>query len=251
MSKQSLTGLYFDATITNDDADLCMPPKLFVLPEQQNNADQKFTVAKINVLQTKNNSLLYAEGDAGFIDVIFGLLCIPLGSIIKSFGQWPDGSGNGCVRPECQSLLLFPKVAPFGCGASKVLEVEEITPTLDVNCWFKCLKGYGFAGSGRCHQQYYCGDKVKNTKLCELNPKAPKGGNRNSETYVKGGHMKFMVTDDLHVLPLSLSTTLQVLCNANVHTEELEDREIALRKFEVCNFLNLAIYIALGHWLIR
>jgi hypothetical protein len=252
ISKQPLTALYFDDTIRNDDADL------YVLPEQQNDADQKLNIAKIKVLQTKKNSLLYVEGDAEFIDLLFGLLSIPLGSIIKAFGQWPPngcvdnlwksidhGSGEGSVRQECQSLLLSPKTAPFCSGAAKVLEVDELDPTLDVNCCFKCLKTYGFAEIGRCRQQYYyCSDMVKITKLCELNPKAPKGGNGNGVTYVKGGHMKFMVTDDLHVLPLSLSTTLQVLCDANVQTEELEEREIALTKFQVSIFESRNIYSA-------
>ncbi|RLM65964.1 hypothetical protein C2845_PM16G18600 [Panicum miliaceum] len=157
ISKQPLTALYFDDTIRNDDADL------YVLPEQQNDAGQKLNIAKIKILQTKKNSLLYVEGDAEFIDLLFGLLSIPLGSIIKAFGQWPPngcvdnlwksidhGSGEGSVRQECQSLLLSPKTAPFCSGAAKVLEVDELDPTLDVNCCFKCLKTYGFAEIGRC-----------------------------------------------------------------------------------------------------
>ncbi|RLM73497.1 hypothetical protein C2845_PM15G20440 [Panicum miliaceum] len=119
MSKQPLTGLYFDDTITYDDADL------YVLPEQQNDGDQKLNIAKIKVLQTKNNSLLYVEGDGEFIDLLFGLLSIPLRSIIKAFGQWPpngcvdnlwksiDGSGEGSVRPECHSLLLSQRPHPL------------------------------------------------------------------------------------------------------------------------------------------
>ncbi|KAG2574395.1 hypothetical protein PVAP13_7KG318146 [Panicum virgatum] len=223
MSKQPLTGLYFDYTITNDDADV------YVLPEKQNDADQKLNIEKIKVLQTKNNSLLYVEGDAEFVDLLFGLLSIPLGSIIKAFGQWPPsgcvdnlwksidhGSGEGSVRPECQSLLLSPMAAPFGSGAAKVLEVDELAPTLDVNCCFKCFKTCGFAETGRCRQQYYCGEMVKTTKLCELNPKAPKGGNGNGETYVKGGHMKFLVTDDLHVLPLLINhSTSSLRCKCS------------------------------------
>jgi hypothetical protein len=36
----------------------------------------------------KNNSaLLYAEVDGDFVDSLFGLLSIPLGSAMKSFGQ--------------------------------------------------------------------------------------------------------------------------------------------------------------------
>ncbi|KAJ1272563.1 hypothetical protein BS78_06G212000 [Paspalum vaginatum] len=246
-SKQPLTGIYFDATLVSVDADLG------VLPEQQNDADEKCNIAKMKVLRTKSNSLLYVEGDAEFIDLLFGLLSIPLGSIIKAFGQWPpsgcvdnlwksiDGSAKGCVRPECQNLLLAPKSAPFGCGAAKVLEVDELaTAVLDIKSCFNCLKNYGFANTDRC--RYNCLAIVKSTRLYELNPRrTPKDGSRNSESYVKGGHMRFMVTGDLHVHPLSISATLQVLRDANVQTEELEEREIGLTKFR------LAIYIVIGY----
>ncbi|CAO2043550.1 unnamed protein product [Urochloa humidicola] len=247
VSKQPLTGLYFNATDNAyDDTDLYVLPKMIVLPEQKNDADQK-----IKVLQTKNNLLLYVEGDAEFIDLLFGLLSIPLGSIINALGQWPPNGcvdniwksidGKGCVRSECQSLLLSPKTAPFGSGAAKVLEVDELAPALDVSGCFKCLKTCGFANISRCHQRYYCGDMVKTTQLCELNPKAPKGGSGNGETYVKGGLMKFIVTGDLHIRPLSLSSTLQVLCDANVQIEEIEEREISLTKFQIMEIQRAAL----------
>ncbi|WVZ86939.1 hypothetical protein U9M48_033650 [Paspalum notatum var. saurae] len=246
-SKQPLTRIYFDATLVSVDADLD------VLPEQQNDADEKVNIAKMKVLRTKTDSLLYVEGDAEFIDLLFGLLSIPLGSIIKAFGQWPpsgcvdnlwksiDGSAKGCVRPECQSLLLAPKSAPFGCAAAKVLGVDELAPTvLDINCCFRCLKNYGFDNTVQC--RYNCMAIVKSAKLYELNPRrAPKDRSGNSESYVKGGHMRFMVTGDLHVHPLSISATLQVLRDGNVQTEELEEREIGLTKFQVMEIQRAAL----------
>lgn len=124
MSKQPLTDLHFDVTTTYDnDADLYAQ---LLYPEQQKDADQKLNTVKIKVLQKKNNSsLLYVEAGAEFIDVLFGLLSIPLGSIIKAYGQWPsngcvdnlwksmDGSAKVCMRPERQSLLLAQSQHPL------------------------------------------------------------------------------------------------------------------------------------------
>jgi hypothetical protein len=54
-------------------------------PDQQNEAEERLGILKIRVLQMKNNStLLYAEVGEDFVDSLFGLLSIPLGSIMKS-----------------------------------------------------------------------------------------------------------------------------------------------------------------------
>ncbi|TVU15920.1 hypothetical protein EJB05_39464, partial [Eragrostis curvula] len=259
MSKHPLTELYFDIATTNDDADLYVLPKQ-LYPEQVSDGDQKLNSVKIKILQKKNNSsLLYVEAGAEFIDLLFGLLSIPLGSIIKAYGQWPsngctdnlwksvDGNAKGCMRPERESLLVAPKSAPFGCGATKILQVDELDPTLDINCCFKCFKTCGFAKLGRCHEKtrfstyMYCQEMVKSTKLYELNPKLPKDGRGNGETYMKGEQLKFMVTDDLRVLPLSVSTTIQFVSDAKMKMEELLEREITPTKFQVMEIQKAAL----------
>ncbi|CAN6236110.1 unnamed protein product [Urochloa humidicola] len=258
--KQPFTGYYFDVPTPPEDTSLdTLPQKLH---EQANSAELKVDDVKIKVLQAKNNSsLLYAEVGDDFVDHLFGLLSIPLGYMIKTFGQGYskgclnnlyssiNGSAKGCMKPECQSLLLAPRAWPFfGSGATKILQVEESAPNkVQVNSCFKCLKLYGFSTASYCHEKDYhnkyrlCQDIMKSAKLCELNPKSPTGGGGTGEAYVKGGHMKFMVTDGLRVLPLALSTTLQVVSDAKIKTDELVEKEISLSKFQVMEILRASL----------
>ncbi|GJN01865.1 hypothetical protein PR202_ga19166 [Eleusine coracana subsp. coracana] len=163
-SKQPLTGHYFDVPVPHDeDASLHMlRPNLY--PGQIKEVEDTLDNLKIRVLQMKNSSaLLYAEVGGDFVDFLFGLLSVPIGSIIKSFGQC---SSNDCLynlyksiedgnpmRPERQSLLLAPKLAPFfGCCASRILQVDELAPKdLKINACFSCFKTGGFSDLVRCH----------------------------------------------------------------------------------------------------
>uniref|UniRef100_A0A804MB30 DUF674 family protein n=1 Tax=Zea mays TaxID=4577 RepID=A0A804MB30_MAIZE len=121
-SKQPLTDHYFEALVPQDDASLeALVQNLH--PKQENEDQEMPGNQKIRVLQTKDNSaLLYDEVGVDFVDSLFGLLSIPLGSAIKLYCQCSakgclgnayrsiDGSVKEFVREECQSLLLDPKV---------------------------------------------------------------------------------------------------------------------------------------------
>ncbi|PNT61749.1 hypothetical protein BRADI_5g20160v3, partial [Brachypodium distachyon] len=265
ISKNPLTGHYFDVAIEPDDAGIDLLPQN-LHPEQGNDAEQTLNSVKIKVLQTKNNSsVLYAEVGGDFVDLLFGLLSIPLGSIMKAYGKCAskgcfdnlyssiDGSAEGCMIPECQGLLLSPKLAPFfGCSASKILQVEELSPNKQsINACFKCFKIGGFANLTRCHERQYvnygwkylnCLVDPKTANLCEFNPKSPKGEESDDvEGYVKQGLQNFMVTDDLRVLPLSLACTLQVVREAKIQRKDLVEKEVTLTKSQMIELLKAAL----------
>ena len=136
LTKQPLTGLYFNVAIEPNSTYLCKLPDN-LLAEQAAEADTNFKAIKVRVVQTKDDpNMLYAEVGLDFVDLAFGLLCIPLGTIIKTFCQLPQKGwmGNlyksvaGSVKEECQGVLLTPKVAPFFGCSSNVLQVEELYP---------------------------------------------------------------------------------------------------------------------------
>ncbi|KAL6838850.1 hypothetical protein ACP4OV_031286 [Aristida adscensionis] len=262
-TKQPLTGLYFDVPIAPSDGSLGMlPQKPF--EEQLNESEHKPHSFKIRVLQLKDNSsLFYAEVGDTFVNHIFGLLSIPLGSVIKTSGQWAskgcldnlyrsiDGNNaKGCMIPEFQSLLLSPQLAPFfGSGASQILQAEEsASEKLKINSCFKCFKKGGFANVAHCHEDTLrwnardgvyryeytnCHEKTKTIDLCELHPKSIKGGCSDSDAYLKQGPQRFMLTDDLRVRPLSLASSLQVISEAKIQPKELVEKEYILTKFQV------------------
>ncbi|RLM73815.1 hypothetical protein C2845_PM15G20430 [Panicum miliaceum] len=232
---------------------------------------KKLSNVKIRVLQTRNNSLLYAEVSDDFVDLLFGSLSVPLGSMIKTYCHRSlkgcvdnlyrsiYGSAKGCVRSECQSLLLDQKAVPFsGCRTTKILQVEELAPSkLQIKGCIKCFKTGGFADLGRCLKQTpvysrnfgriryyeytYCKNSVKSTNIHESNPKLPNGGSENGEAYVKGGSIKFMVTDGLNILPLSMSSTLQEVRAAQIQPGNLLENEVTLTNFQIMELLRAAL----------
>ncbi|XP_066380224.1 uncharacterized protein [Miscanthus floridulus] len=252
-SKQPLTEHYFDVPVPHDDASLGTLAQ-DLNPKQEDGDEERLGNLKIRVLQMKNNSaLLYAEVDGDFVDCLFGLLSIPLGSVMKSFGQCSakgcldnlyksiDGSAKEFVRQDCQSVLLAPKLPPcFGCCASKVLQVDELAPReLTINACFSCFKIGRFSDCDRCHRYDYsrryhvCTNKVKSSKLCEANPKIQIGGSEKGDAYVNGKHTKFVVTDDLRVLPLSLASTVKIVSEAKIQTSNLVEKEITVTNSQV------------------
>ncbi|XP_044360454.1 uncharacterized protein [Triticum aestivum] len=119
-SQNPLTGHHLDVAVAPDDSVVDMLPD-YLHPEQDNEAEHSLVNATLRVLQTKNNSkVLYAEVGGDFVDLLFGLLTVPLGSIAKNYGKSASkgclenlytsiaGSAEGCLRPECQNLLLSP-----------------------------------------------------------------------------------------------------------------------------------------------
>jgi hypothetical protein len=223
---------------------------------------------KIKFLQTKNNtSVLYAEVGGDFVDILFGLLSIPLGSIVKRYGKYAskgcvdnlysciDGSAEVFLRPECQTLLLSPNMAPFfGSGASKIFHVEEVSPyKQEINSCFTCFRIGGFSNLARCHEQQYdlnycrfryknCDNNVKKAILIEGDPKLAKGEESgNGESYMKQGLQNFMATDDLCILPLSLASTLNVISEAKIQRKDLVEKELTLTKPQVVHSVNVCI----------
>ncbi|KAG8043334.1 hypothetical protein GUJ93_ZPchr0458g22281 [Zizania palustris] len=201
-----------------------------------------------------------------FIDLLFGLLTIPLGSFIRTYGKRSsngcvdniyssiDGSAKGCMNPELLMLLRSPKVAPFfGSGASNMLQADEAAPReKPINGCFMCFKIDGFSCHVRCNERkidipniFYpyknCNDRSKLVKLCEVNPKLPRVCSGRSLGYFKPGDQKFMVTDHLRVLPLSLTSTLQVVIESKILANDLVEKEITLTKVQVKELLRAAV----------
>ncbi|CAL5069738.1 unnamed protein product [Urochloa decumbens] len=253
-SNQPLTGLHFDVPISPDDATLCMTPENLWTASQVKNSDE--TEVKIKILQTKiNSTVLYAEVGHDFVDLVFGLLSVPLGSITKTFGQRLSkgcidnlyrsivGSAQGCMGPDYQRLLLAPELAPFfGSVGSQILQVAESAPKkISINSCFNCFKIGGFSNIGRCREVYrgtysYCSNSPKTAELCELLD--PKSSGAKSG---KQAPHSFMVTDDLRVRPLSLDSSLRVVSEAKMQMKELVEKEVTLTKFQVMELQRAAL----------
>ncbi|KAJ1272568.1 hypothetical protein BS78_06G212400 [Paspalum vaginatum] len=233
-SNEPLTGIYFDTL-------------------QETKDTHKFHVIKIKLIQTADSStVLYAEVVQDFVDLLFGLLSVPLGSIIKAHGHWPpngsvdnlyrgvDGSASGCIREGCKSLLLSPKLATFfGCSIN-ALEAKELDPQvfLSINKCSLCYKLYLDCNNNTCTS---CGASTYAFYCDEVDPKSAGGAHGTSGAYIKGGMRNFIVTNDLRVLHFSLANSLQILRASNILKEKLVEKELALDKTQVLKVLRAAV----------
>ncbi|XP_048552853.1 uncharacterized protein LOC125533136 [Triticum urartu] len=205
-SQNPLTDHYLDVAVAPDDSVVDMLPEYLHPKEEDTEAEHSLVNASLRVLQTKNNSkVLYAEVNGDFVDLLLGLLTIPLGSIVKRYGKSAskgcfdnlytsiDGSAQGCLRPECQNLLLSPMLAPFfGCGASTMLQVQELAPdNQEINACLKCIKDRGFA--------------------------------------------------NLPTVMGNFASTLQVVIEAKLQRKDLVEKEVALTKPQVMELLKAAL----------
>ncbi|KAF7003405.1 hypothetical protein CFC21_018722 [Triticum aestivum] len=207
------------------------------------------SAVEITLVHTKDKaSVLYAEVGGDFLDLLFGLLCVPLGSIIKTYGQWSqngsidglyrniDESARTWMKQECQTVLLSPKLAPFFGCSSNVLQIEEMSPR---SLTFRCFKCHVVeaAYTGGCSCSYP--DKIT---FVESNPKFRGiGSDSTAKAYVHGGLGKFLVTSDLRVLDFTMTNTLQVMRAAKIPKEKLVEKELTLDKTQVLKLLRAAM----------
>lgn len=240
MTKKPLTGLCFDVSISLDAIHFDkLPENLCKEASDAKPMCSAFSPVTIKLVHTKDKaSVLYAEVGGDFIDLLYGLLCVPLGSIIKSYGQWSpngsidglyrsiDGSATTCMKQECRALLVTPKLAPFFACSRVVLETEEMNPRSVTFGCFKCRK---VAGANPCGCTF-----PYNAAVAEKNPKSPSNGSDSTaKAYVKGGLRKFLVTSDLRVLDFTLNNTLQVMRAAKIPKEKLVEKDLTLDKTQV------------------
>ncbi|XBJ05405.1 hypothetical protein VPH35_024200 [Triticum aestivum] len=128
LTKQALTGLYFNVAIPPNATDMCVLPES-MLSKQALETDPKFKAIKVRLVHAKDDSLLYADVGQDFVDLVFGLLTTPVGAVLKTFSKLPQ---TGCIENiyKIVYLLLSPRLAPyFSCSSSNnVLRVEELSP---------------------------------------------------------------------------------------------------------------------------
>uniref|UniRef100_A0A0E0DHT1 Uncharacterized protein n=1 Tax=Oryza meridionalis TaxID=40149 RepID=A0A0E0DHT1_9ORYZ len=77
----------------------------------------------------------------------------------------------------------------------------------------------------------------KNVTVYDLNPKIRVGSSTASDGYLKGGFRKFIVTDDLNIIPFPMASTLQVIRAAKIPNEMLLKKELTLDKSQVFHML--------------
>ncbi|KAL5716265.1 hypothetical protein ACHQM5_017982 [Ranunculus cassubicifolius] len=166
------------------------------------------------LIDKEKNRVIFAECEQDFIDVLFSFFTLPLGTIIKLANK---KSNLGCMDTlyhsvetldikhfqthACKEMLLNPKSASEFITQNLVVNLDGVDP-----------KVYYLCPNWKCSTEIHCLASIfKNAKCCcgmEMTQRTDfvddlvKG-----EVFVKGFD-RFMVTDDLCVLTISMESSM-------------------------------------------
>ncbi|XP_027908104.1 uncharacterized protein LOC114167268 [Vigna unguiculata] len=191
---------------------------------------------KIKVMVRKSeNKILFAEVDAGFVDLLASFLTTPIGSIVKLM------KGNLClgsirnlyksvkhlnpswfVRSSNESLLNI-KVAPhFGCKSNPL--GEEDSPQY----WYGPVVEKDNEGRTMISKKKEMLRDPKKVKL--FDPRSSDGAREAGVGFMKRPCL-FLVTDDLEMKPMTASSSISYLKELGIENlNDLEEHFIKVRK---------------------
>lgn len=198
------------------------------------------------LVEKEKNRIVFVEADKDFLDVIFSFLTIPLGTIVRLTREHLLKGDIGCLNNLYESLEKFDE--ELLASEHKEILLRPLCAT-DVYC--RNLKVNLVEGDKR---KYYictnllCDDlSYYQTRYClcgyplgyevDLLDPVPEGG---------GGFIKppvrFMITDDFQLLPMSTMASLSLLRNFGaIDGSKIEERMLNIGKDEVLKLLKCSL----------
>ncbi|KAM6584255.1 hypothetical protein CsatB_011257 [Cannabis sativa] len=205
------------------------------------------------VIDKKRNQVLFVECDNEFVDVLLSFLTLPMGTIIR-IGDNNKKSGIGCMyelyksveamNPKCfwtkacKNMLLEPRSA-YGLELSNL--AVKIDDGIDYAKFYTCSKtpclnyeSLGFVSFLK-NSICACGKTMDN----KLRMRYGNGGSKCNNGYWSfiSSRKRFIVSDDLRVLPASISNAL-LLTQGLVDNSSVENRNIHVGLQEILQLLH-------------
>jgi hypothetical protein len=194
------------------------------------------------VLDKRKQRLLFAEADKEFVDFLFSIFNLPVGTVTRllkeegmvgclpSLYKSIENMSDACFRPERnKDFLLKPRV---------VIPGLEVVPLLlpNVDELFACRKKtYSICKNSGCSAYRTCEIEYKQENyLCShcidfMDRTSKEAG------YVKG-MVSYMVMDDLEVKPMSTNSGITLLREFNVKAAgDIVEKVVDLGMCEVCH----------------
>ncbi|XP_031093496.1 uncharacterized protein LOC115998149 [Ipomoea triloba] len=191
------------------------------------------TVSLKLLIEKKTQKVIFAEAEKPFVDFLFHLMSLPLGTIIKLVSQssMVGSLGNlyGSIKNISQTylqpnlnkdVLLNPKVAThYSFNAPLLLAAGDPS---EAKKFYFCTNCLNYGGGRRSISDDpkaicpHCKSKISG----EASYVAPVKADSTSMDESGGGFVKgvvtYMVTDDLKVMPHSTISTITVLNDFNI-----------------------------------
>ncbi|KAJ0751903.1 hypothetical protein HanPI659440_Chr09g0318111 [Helianthus annuus] len=192
--------------------------------------------------------VVYAEADHSFVDILFSLMTLPLGTIVKMLGKHADtkfealGSLNNLYQSlkdfpesyfateECKFMLLNPRSLSYDHCKNLKLKIDDTDPVkyfICGTCWSKSYSRscyFSICNKAKCRT---CGG-LMNSQQCFKSNVLLGGGVFVSDI------ANFIVTDDFSVMPYSTVGLLRLLTDLGINdTSHLEEKKIDMGSEQV------------------
>ncbi|XP_058188608.1 uncharacterized protein LOC131306404 [Rhododendron vialii] len=198
------------------------------------------------LVEKEKNQIVFVEANKDFVDVLFSFLTIPIGTIVRLTREHFLKEKIGCLNNLYESLEKFDE--NFLSSEHKGILLHPRCAT-DVYCrdlkvnLVECNKSKYYAcNDGDCSfVSYYQNDSCPCGKalFCEVNLLDP--GLEGGSGFIRPT-VRFMVTDDFQVLPMSTMAGLSLLSNFGaLDGSKIEERMLNVGKDEVLKLLKCSL----------
>lgn len=194
------------------------------------------------LIDTKSKKVLFAEANKEFVDFLFHILSLPVGTVIKllrknslvgALGNLYDSienlSNTYMQSDQLKETVLNPKISNSGAGVPLLLPNADVSMDRE---FYKC-PSHTYVADDPTALCPSCKNKMS-TKMQYV-----AGNGAVNETVEGGGFVKgvvtYMVMDDLVVKPMSTISSITMLNKFNVkEVGALDEKVVSLEMKEVC-----------------
>ncbi|KAF9598867.1 hypothetical protein IFM89_032721 [Coptis chinensis] len=174
------------------------------------------------LINREKNKVLFAESDGDFVDVLFSLLTLPMGTIIRLLGA---KSNMGSMDKLYNSVANLDK--------EHLKTQDEEAPLVCLSCDLCNLVSH-------LSYESQCPHGKSGYVLEVVNPKSP-----TKETTNGGGFMKdemiYMVTDTLDIKPLSPLLAISLSSTLDVAVHDIEEHVVHVGEEEALKLLEASL----------
>ncbi|KAK1373178.1 hypothetical protein POM88_029371 [Heracleum sosnowskyi] len=216
-------------------------------------ADAKETEISLKVvIERDTKKIVFAEANSDFVDILFSFLTLPMGTIVRLLANGSDpshekvniGGFNNLYESvanldamyfrtkECQDMLLRTRnSAEVQCQNLKI-NIDDMKPIQYFICEYLCSKTWNSSNthlstcsSARCKNCPYLLNRAIHFDAMGEGVFVPKTSS-------------FVISDDLHVIPNNLTSTLGILESRGIKDfATLEENTMKLGSSEILHLL--------------
>ncbi|KAK6779189.1 hypothetical protein RDI58_021373 [Solanum bulbocastanum] len=212
--------------------------------------DQECRVPLKLLIDEKNKRVIAAEANKDFVDILFSFLTFPIGTIIRL-------TNNSQPTPKIFPCMnnLYKSVENLNVDHLCTENCKSILLNPRNPCIEDCFKLKVKIDDSVSNKYFYCSDMYCSNKSWLVNVKCNYGGKTTKEVFseiknptndysgvfVRGG-IKFIISDDLRVLPGSPISLVQLFSDLGYnHMNQIKEMFVEVGKEEILRLLTCSL----------